>query len=74
MKPKEAVINMISTLTDMDINDCDEDTDDEVMQCKSAFMVTSRSYNSIQANKVPIVSKYIKAIISSTQQHTVYSK
>ena len=41
MKPKEAVIIVISTPTDMD-----EDTDDEVMQCTSAFMVTSRAYTS----------------------------
>ena len=54
MKPKEAVINMVSTLTDMDMNDCDDDTDDEAMQCTSAFMVTSRAYSSTQANRIPI--------------------
>ena len=38
MKPKEVVINMVSTLIDMDMNDCDEDTDDEVMQCRNALI------------------------------------
>ena len=52
--PKDAVINMVSILTDMDINDCDDDTDDEVMQCTSAFMVTSRAFNSTRAHGIPI--------------------
>ena len=54
MKPKEAVTNMVSSLTDMDMNDCDDDTDDEVMQCTSAFMVASRAYTSTQVTRVPI--------------------
>src|SRR5687767_6092619 len=54
MKPKEAVINMVLTITEMDMNDCDEDTDDGAMQCTSAFMVTSKAYSSTQTHRVPI--------------------
>jgi hypothetical protein len=54
MKPKEVVINMVSTLTDMEINDCDKDTNDDVMQCTSAFVDASRAYSSTQTHRAPI--------------------
>ena len=41
MKTKEALINIVSSLSAMELNDSDEDTDDDFMNCTSSFMVRS---------------------------------
>jgi hypothetical protein len=41
IKPKESLINMVSSLATLDLNESDDDTDDEVIQSMSTFMVRS---------------------------------
>ena len=52
MKSRESVINMVSTLTNLGMEDVDDDTDDDMLT-SSAFMARTYSVNHYPATDIP---------------------